>query len=219
MGATGQGDGDSKVKLTEAHQDALRTILTWRRDVRHFRADPLPEAALENLCEAMDSAPSVGNARPWRVLRVVDKSLRARVRADFERCNAAAAEGYEDADKDAYLSLKLAGLDRAPEQLAIFTDTQTLEGRGLGRQTMPQTLEQSTSMAIYSLWLMARASNIGVGMLSIIDPDHIERLLEVPKSWRFTAYLCIGYPEFDDNAPLLHRAGWQRNKKTLWQTR
>lgn len=207
------------MQLTDAHRDALRAILTWRRDMRHFRPEPLPDAVMTTLQEAMDSAPSVGNSRPWRVLRVVDKTLRSEVRAEFERSNAAAAEGYDEVERDAYLALKLAGLDQAPEHLAVFTETAPAEGRGLGRQTMPQTLEQSTAMAIHALWLMARACNIGVGMVSIIDPDRIEHLFEVPATWRFTAYLCIGFPEFDDDTPLLHRAGWQQNTRTRWITR
>lgn len=207
------------MQMTETHRDHLKAVLTWRRDVRHFCTDPLPEGALDRLREAMDSAPSVGNARPWRVFRVVDPTLRAKVRDDFARQNAAAAQGYDDDDRAAYQKLKLAGLNEAPEQLAIFTETAPSEGRGLGRQTMPQTLEQSTAMAIHALWLMARACNIGVGMVSIIDPDSIERLFEVPATWRFTAYLCIGRPAFDDDTPLLHRAGWQENTPTRWQDR
>jgi nitroreductase len=105
------------------------------------------------------------------VFRVVDPDLRTKVRDDFAKQNAAAAQAYDDADRAAYEKLKLSGLDAAPEHLAVFTETAPVEGRGLGRQTMPQTLEQSTAMAIYSLWLMARACNIGVGMVSIIDPD------------------------------------------------
>lgn len=207
------------MKLTETHQTALQDILTWRRDMRHFRPDPLPEAALDPLRTAMDSAPSVGNARPWRVLRVRDAGMRAAVRADFERCNRAAADAYDKSDRAAYLRLKLAGLDQAPEHLAIFTDTAPAEGRGLGRRTMPQTLEQSTAMAIHALWLTARAHNIGVGMLSILDPEAMCRLFDAPETWRFTAYLCIGYPAFDDDTPLLHRNGWQENSATRWVIR
>ncbi|WP_425102368.1 5,6-dimethylbenzimidazole synthase [Tropicibacter sp. S64] len=205
--------------MTDAHRDRLKDLLTWRRDIRHFRTDPLPEGTLDRLREAMDSAPSVGNARPWRVLRVLDPVLRTRVRENFALQNAAAAKGYAAEDRAAYEKLKLAGLNEAPEHLAIFTETAPAEGRGLGRQTMPQTLEQSTAMAIHALWLMARACNIGVGMVSIVDPDGIERLFESPKTWRFTAYLCIGRPGFDDDTPLLHRTGWQENTATLWQNR
>ena len=91
----------------------------------------------------MDSAPSVGTSRPWRVLGIKDTGLRDGVRANFARCNATAASGYDGSDRDAYLSLKLAGLDRAPEHLAIFNETAAVEGQGLRRQTMPQSLIQN----------------------------------------------------------------------------
>lgn len=205
--------------LTETHRTALQDILKWRRDMRHFRTDPLPETELEHLCRAMDSAPSVGNARPWRVIQLRDPQLRTKVREDFERCNEAAAQAYDDSDRDAYLRLKLAGLDQAPEHLAIFTETAPEAGRGLGRRTMPQTLEHSTAMAIHALWLTARARNIGVGMVSILDPEAICRLCDAPETWRFTAYLCMGYPAFDDDMPLLHREDWQKNQGTRWVIR
>lgn len=204
-----------------SEQDAacLSRILGWRRDVRHFRADPVPEPVLDRLRQGMAAAPSVGNARPWRVIRVEDAALRAAVRDDFARCNADAAGAYAAPDRAEYLRLKLAGLDAAPVQLAIFTDMSPEAGRGLGRQSMPETLMQSTAMAIHTLWLAARAENLGLGMVSILDPAAIEALFGVPENWRFTAYLCLGWPEFTDDTPLLHRAGWQRNQPTDWTRR
>jgi hypothetical protein len=48
------------------HRDALRDVLRWRRVVRHFLPHPVAPEVLERLRAAMDLAPSVGNARPWR---------------------------------------------------------------------------------------------------------------------------------------------------------
>lgn len=197
----------------------LLSILRWRRDVRHFRPDPVDEAALERLRATMDCAPSVGNARPWRVIRVDDPALRAGVRANFNRCNAEAAKLYTGDKHAEYLALKLAGLDMAPVQLAVFNEIDPEAGHGLGRQTLPETLRQSTAMAIYTLWLAARAENLGLGMVSILDPHDIEALLGVPAGWEFAAYLCIGHPEFMDDTPLLHRTGWQENAQTEWLRR
>ena len=197
----------------------LNRILRWRRDVRHFRTDPVPETTLERLRATMDCAPSVGNARPWRVIRVEDPALRAGVRAEFTRCNAEAAAAYTDEKRDDYLRLKLAGLDAAPVHLAVFTVCDPAEGHGLGRRTLPETLRQSTAMAIHTLWLAARAENLGLGMVSILDPRAIERLFAIPEGWEFSAYLCIGYPEFTDDTPLLDRVGWQKNTLTNWETR
>lgn len=207
------------MKFSDKDAEGLRRILAWRRDVRHFRSDPVPEEILDALRAAMALAPSVGNARPWRILRVEDRALRAAVRANFERTNAAAAADYADRDRAAYLRLKLAGLDAAPVQLAVFTDMAPDAGRGLGRPTMPETLVQSTAMAVHTLWLAARARNLGLGMVSILDPVAMERLFEVPAAWRFSAYLCLGWPEFTDDTPLLHRLGWQANSPTDWEKR
>ncbi|WP_294202404.1 5,6-dimethylbenzimidazole synthase [uncultured Sphingomonas sp.] len=199
--------------------DTLDAILRWRRDVRHFLDRPVDEAVLARLADTTALAPSVGNARPWRVIRVEDAALRAAVRADFRRCDEEAAADYADEQAAAYRALKLAGLDVAPVQLAVFTHIDPAEGHGLGRRTMPETLRQSTAMAIHTLWLAARAANLGMGMVSILDPGAMERLFAVPKDWAFTAYLCLGHAEWDDDTPLLHRAGWQENAPTRWEVR
>ena len=207
------------MNFADTHRQALRDLLRWRRDVRHFRTDPVAEGDLAQMSEAMDFAPSVGNARPWRVIRVRSATLRAQIRDEFTACNAAAAAGYDDATRADYLRLKLAGLEAAPEHLAVFTETAPQQGRKLGRRTMPETLEQSTAMAIHSLWLTARALNLGVGMVSILRPERVTQIFDVPGSWRFSAYLCIGHPEFTDDTPLLHRADWQKNTPTTWEDR
>ena len=207
------------MEFTPQQAATLAEIMLWRRDVRHFSPSPIPEDALERLRLAMDHAPSVGNARPWRVLRVESPGLRAAVRAEFERCNQHAATTYEGEQAEAYGKLKLAGLDAAPVQLAVFTETNPQAGHRLGRATMELTLQQSTAMAIYALWLAARAENLGVGAVSILEPDVVERLFNAPAHWEFSAYLCIGKPSFTDDTPLLHRAEWQKNEETVWQAR
>lgn len=198
--------------------ERLLALMRWRRDVRHFRPDPVDEAAVERLRTAVALAPSVGNARPWRVVRVEDPDLRAAVRADFARCNAEAAAAQPEERRDAYARLKLAGLEAAPLQLAVFCLEDPGAGHGLGRRTMPETLRQSAAMAIFALWLAARAQNLGLGMVSILDPARVEALLGMPEDWHFVAWLCIGHPVFEDDVPLLQRAGWQENAEADWIT-
>lgn len=205
------------MELTDTHRRALRDVLQWRRDVRHFLPDPVPAEVLARLRAAMDMAPSVGNARPWRVLQVSTPALRAKVIANFEKANAAAGAIYADEQRDAYARLKLAGLHEAPVHLAVFTEQNPDEGHGLGRQTMPEMLNYSTVAAIHTLWLAARAENLGLGWVSILDPDGIARLLDVPESWALTGYLCLGKAAFDDDTPLLERTNWQANTGTIWR--
>ncbi|MEM9575483.1 MAG: 5,6-dimethylbenzimidazole synthase [Pseudomonadota bacterium] len=204
------------MKLTDRHIRALDDILKWRRDVRHFRQDPIGPAVLDRLRRSMERAPSVGNARPWRVVQVNSAKHRSRIVEIFETCNSEAAETYDSKTRREYLALKLAGLREAPVHLAVFTDQNVAEGRGLGRRTMPEMLSYSTVMAIHTLWLAARAENIGMGWVSILDPDEVTAALDVPPSWSLTGYLCLGYPQTESDTPLLHQTGWQLDTPTDW---
>ena len=190
----------------------LNALLVWRRDVRRFRTDPLPVGALERLIEAACLAPSVGLSQPWRFVVVDDPDRRRRVVETFTRCNAAALQAYGEDRRTAYARLKLAGLREAPCHLALFADMQTEVGYGLGRQTMPQTLEYSVVAAIGNLWLSARADGIGVGWISILDPAEVAQALDVPPAWKLIGYFCIGRPDQDSDSPELEREGWERRR-------
>ncbi|RMB12098.1 5,6-dimethylbenzimidazole synthase [Eilatimonas milleporae] len=202
------------MKFTEDDFTVVTQVMRWRRDTRHFLTEPLPPDILARILSTVDMAPSVGNARPWRIVRVRDTDRRAAVASLFERANRAAAQEYEPETRADYLRLKLAGLRDAPEHLAVFTVPDPVEGRGLGRQTMPETVQYSTAMAVHTIWLAARALNVGVGWVSILDPVAAATALDVPGHWRLTAYLCLGWPERDDDRPLLDRTGWQPNTPT-----
>lgn len=187
----------------------FETLLRWRRDVRRFRKEPLPDGKLEHLLELADLAPSVGNSQPWRIVKVECPDRRARVIASFETENEAAAHRYEAEKARQYRALKLAGLREAPVHLAVFSDEDPDQGHGLGRMTMPETLCYSTVSMVHTFWLAARAEGIGVGWVSILDAAHIGEILQVDAAWRLVAYLCVGYPEEEHIDPELERARWQ----------
>jgi 5,6-dimethylbenzimidazole synthase len=193
-----------------AFRAKLYDLLKWRRDVRGFERTPLPPGTIERLIAIACLSPSVGLSEPWRVVIVDDASRRAAIRACFEACNRQALE-MQNPDRAAlYARLKLAGLDDAPCQLAVFADHGTAQGAGLGRLTMPEALDYSVAIAIHTLWLAARAEGIGLGWVSILDPARIAAILDVPAAWSFIGHLCIGYPEACDDRPALEREGWER---------
>jgi len=197
----------------------LIEILRWRRDVRHFKPDPLPECAIDEMITAMAMAPSVGNSRPWRVVRVDSEAIRQGIIDNHSKANVDAAKLYEGQEQESYKALKLAGLREAPLQIAVFSDMDPDNGKGLGRQTMPETLAYSTIIAIHQLWLVARTLNIGVGWVSIINSDEINHTLDVDPQWKLIAYLCIGYPKTEESLPELHRKEWQKNDEAEWLIR
>ncbi len=192
-----------------AFQAELVELLRWRRDVRHFRGDPVPAALLETLLQTACLAPSVGLSQPWRFVSVEDPACREAVRENFRACNAEALAAQPDDHAARYARLKLAGLDQAPCHLAVFSLRDPPQGRGLGRRTMPATTAYSTVMAVHTLWLVARAAGLGLGWVSILDASAVSALLQAPADWELIGYLCLGYPEEEDDTPELQVLGWE----------
>jgi 5,6-dimethylbenzimidazole synthase len=193
----------------EAFRARLSDLLAWRRDVRRFRSDPLPEGTVERLIATACLSPSVGLSQPWRFVTVDDVNRRQAVIADFKACNAEALQSYFGERAARYAALKLAGLEEAPRHLAVLCVNTTETGHGLGRRTMPETANYSVVGAIAMMWLAARAEGIGMGWISILTPSRILEILEVPSSWRFIAYLCLGYPLTESDEPELQKANWE----------
>jgi 5,6-dimethylbenzimidazole synthase len=200
---------DGGPDFDEAFRTQLRHLIRWRRDVRHFRTEPVPSAILDDLLEVASLAPSVGLSQPWRFVTVDDPLRRSRVRASFVACNARALANQGTDRAAQYACLKLAGLDEAPCHLAVFAEVDPEQGHGLGRRTMPETTTYSAAMAVHTLWLAARAEGLGLGLVSILDPTEVTTVLDVPRDWIFIGYFCLGYPQTEDDVPELERAGWE----------
>lgn len=194
-------------------RDQFHELLIWRRDVRRFRREPLPPGLLRKLLDLATLAPSVGLSEPWRFVLVERAETRAGIRAVFQQSNAEALAGYSGEQAALYAGLKLSGLDEAPVHLAVYADRLTQQGSGLGRATMPEMLEYSTVGAITTLWLAARAWGVGMGWVSILDPQRVNTILSVPAEWQLVAYLCLGYPEAEAAIPELERAGWEHRRR------
>jgi 5,6-dimethylbenzimidazole synthase len=193
----------------EEFRARLLELFKWRRDVRAFQRKPVPPGVLEELMGTLDFAPSVGLSQPWRFVIIDDAARRAAVKASFETCNAEALAGQEETWAGLYARLKLAGLDDAPCHIAVCVEPSPIQGRGLGRATMPETTTYSAVIAIHTLWLAARTVGLGLGWVSILDPTKVLTALDLPNSWRLIAYLCVGYPEIENANPELERLGWE----------
>ena len=205
---------DQPKRFDEGFRATLADLFRWRRDVRRFRRDPVPERMVLALLEMADLAPSVGLSQPWRFVIVDDPARRAAVRENFVTCNAAALDAEPSDRAAAYARLKLSGLDDAPWQLALFADAATAQGGGLGRATMPETIPYSAVMAVHTVWLAARAAGLGLGWVSILHPCIMPATLDVPVGWMFIGYFCLGWPLHDDDAPELERLGWEHRRAT-----
>jgi 5,6-dimethylbenzimidazole synthase len=82
----------------------------------------------------------------------------------------------------------------------------------LGQNTMPETGEYSVVCAVQNMWLMSRALNVGLGWVSILDPQAVKKILNAPAANKLVAYLCIGYVGEFFSTPELERLQWKARK-------
>ena len=78
---------------------------------------------------------------------------------------------------------------------------------------MPEMIEYSAVTAVHTMWLAARARGIGMGWISILDPQKVAALLGVPPEWKFIGYFCLGYPEAEGTVPELEQLGWEERRR------
>jgi len=203
----------------QAFTDDFRTqfdlLMRLRRDVRRFRTDAIDEAVLMRCLDAFRLAPSVGLSEPWRVIRVESDAARAAALENFQAANAKALAGYSGEKARLYSTLKLSGMQEAPVQLAVFCDDATDKGLGLGAGTMPETRRYSVVSAITLFWLALRIEGLGLGWVSILDPDRMARDLNVSQDWHLIGYFCVGWPEVQSDTPELEQVGWECRDETL----
>lgn len=186
--------------------DGVYRAIRERRDMRHFLPVPIPPDQLERFLRAAHHAPSVGMMQPWRFLRIADPDLRRRIHAhvDEERMRTAEALGRRG---DEFMRLKVEGMLECAEVLVVAL----MDGRDgyvFGRRTMPAMDLASASCAIQNFWLAARAEGIGVGWVSLFDPEHVRALCGMPEGSAPIAVLCVGHVERFYAKPMLEEEGW-----------
>ena len=195
-----------------ADRAAVYRAITTRRDVRgQFLPDPVSDEQLSRLLIAAHHAPSVGFMQPWSFVVVRDAAVKAAVHGHFEAANAEAAALFDTENRGGtYRSLKLEGIREAPINLCITCDRERAGPVVIGRTHDPAMDLYSTVCAVQNLWLAARAEGLGVGWVSIIDPDLLRQALGIPEKIVPIAYLCLGHVSGYHDKPELEKAGWRK---------
>ncbi|POZ61526.1 5,6-dimethylbenzimidazole synthase [Chromobacterium alticapitis] len=198
-------------RYPQADIDAVYRAIRERRDMRHFKPDPVDPEILQRLLEAAHFAPSVGFMQPWRFIRIRNAELRQQLHAlvEEERVQTARALGERE---DAFMKLKVEGvLDCGEVLVAALMDGR--ERHVFGRRTLPEMDLASVACAIQNMWLAARAEGLGLGWVSIFDPDKLAALLAMPAGARPVAILCIGHVEAFYEKPMLEQENWASRQR------
>ena len=193
-------------RFSEAEIAAVYKAIAERRDMRHFKPDPVDPAILTRTLEAAHQAPSVGLMQPWRFIRITDAAVRKSIYdlVQRERVLTAAALGERESE---FMRLKVEGIMQCGE-LLVVTLCDHREQHIFGRRTLPEMDLASAACAIQNLWLTARVEGLGMGWVSMFDPMTLAALLNIPEGAKPIAILCLGHVEAFYHAPMLVEEGW-----------
>lgn len=194
--------------FSDPERNAVYRAIYERRDMRHFRSDPIPDDALARIIQAAHHGPSVGFMQPWDFIVIKDAQVRGQIKELFDRERQAASCFFDEPRRTQYLSLKLEGILEAPIGVCVTCDSTRAE-EVLGRNAVPEADVYSTCCAIQNLWLAARCEGIGVGWVSILKTRQLRQILGIPAHISPVAFLCLGYPTQFYEKPMLEQEGWR----------
>jgi 5,6-dimethylbenzimidazole synthase len=196
--------------ITQQERNDFYKVLYGRRDVRsEFLPDSVADEVLERILQAAHHAPSVGFSQPWNFILLRDQQIKQSIHRLHQEANAEAAEMFADKRQQDYRQIKLAGILDAPINICITCDRERGGSVVLGKTHQPEMDIYSTVCAVQNLQLAARAENIGVGWVSIMDKQKLKSLLKIPERIEVVAYLCIGHVSQFYDEPELQVKGWK----------
>jgi 5,6-dimethylbenzimidazole synthase len=194
--------------FSDAEREAVYRAIFERRDMRHFAGGTVEPDVMRRLLTAAHHAPSVGYMQPWRFVRVACRALRADLKALVEQEREQTAQALGERT-EAFMRLKVEGLMDAAEVWVVAL-AEGRERHVFGRRTMPQMDLASVACAIQNLWLAARAEGLGVGWVSMFDPQAVAARLGMPDGAEPVALLCIGPVHHFYDEPMLEQERWSR---------
>lgn len=191
---------------TQADIDTVYRVIAERRDMRHFCGGEVPQDTLMKLLGAAHLAPSVGLMQPWRFIRIQNPELRNSIYNTVQEERIKTAQALNERE-DEFMRLKVEGIKDCAELIVVALMDQR-EKHIFGRRTLPKMDLASASCAIQNLWLAARAEGLGMGWVSLFDPEQLMHLLNMPSGSLPIAILCLGPVDEFYPRPMLETEQW-----------
>ncbi|VXC45094.1 5,6-dimethylbenzimidazole synthase [Pseudomonas sp. 8AS] len=196
----------SEHAFSPAERAAVYRAIAERRDMRHFAGGVVAPELLARLLEAAHQAPSVGLMQPWRFIRITRPVLREAIHGQVEAERVRTAEALGERS-DEFMRLKVEGIRDCAELLVVALMDER-EKHIFGRRTLPEMDLASLACAIQNLWLASRAEGLGLGWVSLFEPQALAELLHMPAGSKPLAILCLGPVTEFYREPMLVREGW-----------
>jgi len=197
-------------RYSDADRAAIYGAIYERRDMRHFLSDPIDPEIFTRLLDAAHHAPSVGFMQPWRFVRISSPDLLKAIHTLVEQERILTAKALNERE-DEFMKLKVEGILECGVVLVAALCGQR-EQYIFGRRTLPEMDLASLACAIQNMWLAARAEGLGLGWVSMFEPEAVKNLLNMPKDSQPIAILCLGHVNKFYDKPMLEQEHWNNRK-------
>jgi nitroreductase len=156
-----------------------------RRSIRKYESDPVPDAVLNEVLEAVRWAPSWANTQCWEVIVIREPEIKAKVAEALPPTNPA-----------------LSALRDAPV-LLVFCAIRNCSGFKRGEVTTDKGdwFMFDIGLAMENLCLAAHSLGLGTVIIGLFDAKKAESLLGVPENVSVVAMSPLGYPQGEISGP------------------
>lgn len=163
----------------------LMDAIRGRRSIRRYKPDPVPEAALHSLMEAIRWTPSWANTHCWEVIVVRDPKVKSELSTTLPKSNPA-----------------LSSMTEAPLVL-VLCGKKGISGyyRGQPATEKGDWLMFDTGLAMQNLCLAAHALGLGTVIIGLFEHRKAGEILGVPQNAEVVAMTPLGYPSTGGGSP------------------
>ena len=163
----------------------LAEAIKGRRSIRKYKTDPVSEAALQKVMEAVRWAPSWANTQCWEVIVVKEAKVKSELATALSRGNPA-----------------LSALTDAPVVL-VLCGKKGVSGfyKGQAATVKGDWLMFDAGIAMQNLCLAAHSLGLGTVIIGSFDHKKAEEILGVPQNVEVVAMTPLGYPAVEGITP------------------
>ena len=198
----------------------LREAMSTLRAVRRLKPDPIPGDVLERVLMAASWAPTGGNAQPFRVLVIRDRSKMQKLGHLYSKGWHEYARGHRALIADAPEPIWIAAektfaagdyladhFAQTPVLLIFCFNPKLMAITDAGLDRVSVVGGASIYPAVQNTLLACREEGLGCVLTTLLCQceDEVRELLEIPEPWGTAAAIPIGYPVLGGHGPISRR--------------
>jgi nitroreductase len=168
----------------------LMEAIKGRRSIRKYRAEPVPEEALQTVLEAARLAPSWSNTQCWRLVVVRDKETKSKLADTLKGIKAGRTNPADEAVRTAPIVIAAC----AELGLTGYYRDESGENK-LATDKGEAWYMFDVALAMQNMSLAAHSIGLGTVHTGLLDAVAAAKILGVPENVVVVELLPLGWPD------------------------